>query len=172
LAGENLLFSQTHSFTASCYRKLQHTTCHTQTELSALCIYISPRKTVRLMKLGLRTPGGTTWFPYPRTQPPLHIPRARYRTPPDINIFAFCQFDALTISFLKLDINSCFYYVSYDIFNILQGRASLACKKNPCSQQHHLPVHTIKFSHFHLSKLPQLFKLRFPVMLIGSQVSI
>jgi hypothetical protein len=112
------------------------------------------------------------------TQPPLHIPTTRYRTPPDINvrvdgltdIFAFCQFNAMTTSFLKLHINSCFYYASYDIFNILQGRAFLALKKNPCSQ--HLPVHKIKFSHFHLSKFRQHFQLRFPVMLIGSQVSI
>jgi hypothetical protein len=31
--------------------------------------------------------------------------------------------------FLKLNINSCLPYAFYDIINILQGRASLACKK-------------------------------------------
>jgi len=33
------LSSQTHSLTAHCYQKLQHTVCYTQTDLSAVCIY-------------------------------------------------------------------------------------------------------------------------------------
>ena len=45
------------------------------------------------------------------------------------DIFAFCQFNAMNTPFLKLRINSCLYYVIYDIINIFQGKASLACKK-------------------------------------------
>jgi hypothetical protein len=113
-----------------------HRLLYTNRIIGCVYLYFSTKE-VRLMKLVLRTPGCTTWFPYPRTHPPLLIPTARDRAPPDINvrvdgltdILAFCQFDAMTASFLKLHINSCFYYVSYDIFNIVQGRAFLACKK-------------------------------------------
>ena len=42
------------------------------------------------------------------------------------DIFAFCQFKAMNTQILIFYINSCLYYVMYDIINIFQGRASLA----------------------------------------------
>ena len=83
------------------------------------------------MKLGLRTPGGTKWCRQPCTQLPLYIPTARYRTPPASvwRYFAFCQSNAMNTPFIKLHINSSFYYVLCDVCNVFQGRASLACKK-------------------------------------------
>jgi hypothetical protein len=39
------------------------------------------------------------------------------------DIFAFCQYKFMNLDFLKLHINSCFYYVIYDIINIFQFKA-------------------------------------------------
>jgi len=43
------------------------------------------------------------------------------------DILAFCQFNSRNTPFLKFHINSYFFYVIYDVINILRGRVSLAC---------------------------------------------